>query len=255
MHTSLNGVDLKEVSLDIGGLDKRDTAECGNEQGCTADNLGGPTAGKKVQTEFVFCAEEEFSQVHICGDWSAWQPIAMNLERTRERCHSKRKKERKSFRRTWSVITPVSVGYHEFCFLADSRVTISRRHPTTANDFRNWRIVHGPRATSEVKPWLPSGTVGSGWSDSRLSRTLDRMADSLHGMLCGERLNGEGRQGHKDCSRDQDRDVESLQWKKILVGKRGIVPSGATIVARGIAVCGLISLAFVALSWICDNLT
>lgn len=71
------------------------------------------------------------------------------------------------------MITPVPVGYCEFCYIVDGRVTVSQKHPTTKDKSRNWRNVYGP----PLKPRPPLTF------QDRLYIKMDRLADGLHAFI------------------------------------------------------------------------
>lgn len=80
----------------------------------------------------------------------------------------------------WCVITPVPVGYTEFCYIVDDVVTVSNKHPTTTDGSRNWRHIHGPplRSRSAASAKLLS-------LQQRVSKSMDQLADSIHDFVVG----------------------------------------------------------------------
>lgn len=76
--------------------------------------------------------------------------------------------------RFWSVITPTPIGYREFCYSADERMTISHKHPTTSDGARNWRTVCGPP---------PPARNQKRAFETRLHLTMERLADNLRAFL------------------------------------------------------------------------
>ena len=87
-----------------------------------------------VPTEFVWSEDfaNQAKEVKISGSWNGWLPIEMFRESEG----------------TWSVITKVPVGTHEFKFIVDGEWRISVMHPSTDGDgdpakINNIRVVTG----------------------------------------------------------------------------------------------------------------
>jgi len=142
---------IKSAPLDdVGGLKgkiKRSLSEIGEFRrekqvpcvliGSTAA-MGPQSLKSRVRTEFVFVeSEEKPAEVYVAGDWNTWTPIRMTREGDG----------------LWTVITQVPLGYREFCFILDGTWTISSRHPCTADNSSNWRMVHGPPAKVNCGRW------------------------------------------------------------------------------------------------------
>lgn len=70
-----------------------------------------------MKTEFVF-ADGAKDDVQLSGDWNDWKAIQMFHEGAG----------------TWSVVTPVPPGPHEFKFIVDGEWKHSERHPTIGID-------------------------------------------------------------------------------------------------------------------------
>ncbi|CAN8064945.1 unnamed protein product [Agarophyton chilense] len=75
------------------------------------------SAPEGVKTEFVF-ADGAKDDVQLSGDWNDWKAIQMFHEGAG----------------TWSVVTPVPPGPHEFKFIVDGDWKHSERHPTIGID-------------------------------------------------------------------------------------------------------------------------
>mmetsp|Transcript_16347 Transcript_16347/g.35493 ORF Transcript_16347/g.35493 Transcript_16347/m.35493 type:complete len:446 (+) Transcript_16347:177-1514(+) len=96
-----------------------------------------------VWTEFVFVdARNDASAVFLCGDWNQWSRISLTRELTG----------------CWSVITPVPLGYHEYCFELDGKFCVSSKHPTNSDGTCNWRNIYGPD-----RPDKSPAATRSGW--------------------------------------------------------------------------------------------
>lgn len=80
------------------------------------NNFRKPT-NEGVKTEFVF-ADGAKDDVQLSGDWNDWKAIQMFHEGAG----------------TWSVVTPVPPGPHEFKFIVDGEWKHSERHPTIGID-------------------------------------------------------------------------------------------------------------------------
>lgn len=83
-----------------------------------------------IRTEFIYTEEDTkpARQVKLCGDWNNWKEVSMIREQGR----------------TWSTVTSIPTGYHEFQFVVDDIPVTSTRHPTARSNSVNWRTVLGP---------------------------------------------------------------------------------------------------------------
>lgn len=268
----------KEISLNMNTIEKCVT-DCGTDpestlsgggEGCTTEPVslvendreehGRITRArrrvvKEVHTEFVYCGDEDFARVHVCGDWSRWRPIAMQLEE--ESVKSNIRKRTSNSHRTWSVITPVPIGYHEFCFVTDSHMTVSRRHPMTPDGNRNWRTVRGPRGGCDGSGRVEEGGVSSAWNESKLCRLLDRLADAMYTLACGRKADGDGRKERVDRGRDGE-DKEREKDREPIMSSLQCKPKALNLTAlivRGIVVCGSVGVAVVGMAWLRGALT
>lgn len=260
----------KEISLDMTMIGKslaesrpsQERVMSGSNEGCTTESVNVAEGdredhghltrarrrlAKEVQTEFVYRGDEDFSRVHVCGDWNNWRPIAMHLEEESDKLNCRRKTNHAN--RTWSVITPVTIGYHEFYFMTDCHMTVSRRHLMTPDGKRNWRRVHGPRGVFEDAERLAESSVREKWVGSKVWRTLDRLADGLYVFACkGRTGGGNDKRERVDGSKNEDRrDREQREKVKentsgSVVCKQG-VSSLTTLLLRGVVVCGLVGMA------------
>lgn len=156
-----------------------------------------PVFPNVVRAEFVYADPKAHTDVALCGDWSNWEPLAMALEQGSLNASSPRvpvcfvRAQQSCWREgltirlvtlfcahdgflpvegLWSVITIVPCGYREFCYIVDGELTISRRHPTTADGTRNWRNVHGPPALHCQ-------------ASNRIMRFADSAADYLQALI------------------------------------------------------------------------
>lgn len=236
------------------------TAECVNLAECDRDDHGRITKArrrvvKEVQTEFVYRGDEDYSRVHVCGDWSNWRPIGMQLEEESSKGNLRRRTNNSS--RIWSVITPVAIGYHEFCFMTDCHMTVSRRHPTTRDGKRNWRTVRGPHGEYGDAERLAEVSVRGKWSESKLFCTLDRLADGLYVMACGRRVPSDEKEFKADDSTTRDR--EKVREKERETHIDGLhcqskASNSTMFLMRGAMVCGSVCVALVGLVWLRDAL-
>lgn len=270
------GVNSKtnEISLDMNMIEKslvdigpnQEVGMSESEEGCTTecvnlvegdrDDHGRITKArrrvvKEVQTEFVYRGDEDYSRVHVCGDWSNWRPIGMHLEEESNKGNLRRRTNNPS--RIWSVITPVTIGYHEFCFMTDCHMTVSRRHPTTRDGKRNWRTVRGPRGEYADTERLAEVSVRGKWSESKLFRTLDRLADGLYVMAFGRRMNGDEKELRADDSKARDREREREKERENNIDGlhcQSKAPNLTMFLIRGAMVCGSVCLALVGMVWL-----
>lgn len=81
----------------------------------------------------------------------------------------------------WCVITPIPVGYTEFCYIVDDIVTVSNKHPTTTDGSRNWRHIYGPPSTRSSN----AGSAKLSVFQQRVTKSMDRLADSIHDFVAG----------------------------------------------------------------------
>jgi len=120
-----------------------------------------------IPTEFVFRdAQPDAVHVNLCGDWNKWKKIPLENQSPAplySANHSQRNlKQLKSPKKPmWVVITPVPVGYHEFCFEVDGEFCISSQHPISADGSSNWRTIHGPGGVASSRGTATSSAASS----------------------------------------------------------------------------------------------
>lgn len=114
-----------------------------------------------VKTEFVF-ADGAKDDVQLSGDWNDWKAIQMFHEGAG----------------TWSVVTPVPPGPHEFKFIVDGEWKHSERHPTIGIDevsLNNVRyVLSEPDLGASDSAGAGGGSSGPSSTTSKSSRPTRR---------------------------------------------------------------------------------
>lgn len=129
-----------------------------------------------MKTEFVF-ADGAKDDVQLSGDWNDWKAIQMFHEGAG----------------TWSVVTPVPPGPHEFKFIVDGEWKHSERHPTIGID---------ETSLNNVRYVLPEPDLGgtdtvSGKGSSRPARRDSRASSASLDSSSSRKKKGGGLFGSK----------------------------------------------------------
>lgn len=135
----------------------------------TPHSISRKPVSEGVKTEFVF-ADGAKNDVQLSGDWNDWKAIQMFHEGAG----------------TWSVVTPVPPGPHEFKFIVDGEWKHSERHPTIGID---------ETSLNNVRYVLPEPDLGGSDTTSTKSSSRPARRDSRASSASMDSRDGRKKKG------------------------------------------------------------
>lgn len=135
------------------------------------------------------------------------------------------------------MITPVPLGYHEFCYLINGTLIVSRRHPITSSGDSNWRIIRGPPLRSRHR--RPRSILHRDGKLQSFLRKITKFVDSVFQVDRIPRLRSHDSTNSDDNHNDTSENVDHYNEENVVdieQGRHNIIKSKNLRKKKGIGV-------------------